>query len=370
MRFLVPTPPKRTQFAMRKNKPAFQVILIVTASLLVFAGNAGASTTFGSALTGTPSVAEVSGSNHFCRVSIPSTPQSCTLAVGNLSSPSEAAPGGTTAPISGVVVGWRVAVGASPLASSLKIKPRLLTPSGLHSFTVTVSGAAQSIPNTGGTFTFAERLPVIAGQFLGVDVTTDGAAGADPLVLAAIGTAGGYVDMGESPADGVTTSSVASISPTQAKLMVNADVEPDIDHDGFGDETQDGCPLRADIQTACPPPTITGAQFTTAHLFMFNSDIPGTVTTTIERSSSGRLAKGKCKTKARAGKRCSFFTKIAAFDEPVAAGANSVSYAFKVGSQELPAGKYRATLVITSQQNTTSTEVFNFTIKKKPKKKH
>jgi hypothetical protein len=353
---------------MCRNKISCWTILILSISLLAFAGNATAATTFGSALTGTPTVAEVAGSNHFCQVQAPNTPQSCTLAVGNLSSPAEAAAGGTTAPISGVLVGWRVAVGATPSATSLKIKPRLLTESGLHSFTVTASGQAQSIPNSGGTFAFADRIPVVAGQFLGIDVTTNGAAGADPLVLGSIGTSGGYVDMGESPADGVTTSSIASLVPAQAKLMVNADIEPDADHDGFGDETQDACPQRADIQTACPPPTITGAQFTNAHLFVFNSDLPGSVATTIERSNSGRLAKGKCKPKARAGKRCSFFTKVAAFDEPVTAGQNSVSYAFKVGSKELPAGKYRATLVVTSQQNTSSVEFFNFAIKKKSKK--
>ena len=34
----------------------------------------------------------------------------------------------------------------------------------------------------------------------------------------------------------------------------NADVEPDADHDGFGDETQDKCPTDASTQDSCPPP--------------------------------------------------------------------------------------------------------------------
>src|SRR5262249_55804628 len=38
------------------------------------------------------------------------------------------------------------------------------------------------------------------------------------------------------------------------RINMAAVVEPDADGDGFGDETQDGCPTNASIQTACPQP--------------------------------------------------------------------------------------------------------------------
>jgi hypothetical protein len=37
------------------------------------------------------------------------------------------------------------------------------------------------------------------------------------------------------------------------EFLVNADVEPDADRDGFGDETQDQCPTNASTQGSCPP---------------------------------------------------------------------------------------------------------------------
>jgi hypothetical protein len=42
------------------------------------------------------------------------------------------------------------------------------------------------------------------------------------------------------------------------ELLMNATIEPDADHDGFGDETQDGCPGSAGA-TAPPCPTSSAA---------------------------------------------------------------------------------------------------------------
>ena len=41
---------------------------------------------------------------------------------------------------------------------------------------------------------------------------------------------------------------------TSGELLVNADIEPDADHDGYGNETQDRCPTDATAQGTCPPP--------------------------------------------------------------------------------------------------------------------
>jgi hypothetical protein len=55
-----------------------------------------------------------------------------------------------------------------------------------------------------------------------------------------------------------TTMTYSSSSCNNNEWLVQATVEPDADHDGFGDETQDQCPTDASTQGPCPtsaPPT-------------------------------------------------------------------------------------------------------------------
>jgi hypothetical protein len=93
-----------------------------------------------------------------------------------------------------------------------------------------------------GTATFSARVPVKAGDIIGLDDQT----GAQ---LFASGT-------------GVTTAAyyfqpflgAFAHAPTKRanrELLVNADVEADVDGDGYGDETQDLCPSDATRHTAC-----------------------------------------------------------------------------------------------------------------------
>lgn len=57
------------------------------------------------------------------------------------------------------------------------------------------------------------------------------------------------------------TIAAGGISLLNTRLNVAATVEPDADGDLFGDETQDGCPMNAAVQTACPaPPVPPGAE--------------------------------------------------------------------------------------------------------------
>ena len=51
-----------------------------------------------------------------------------------------------------------------------------------------------------------------------------------------------------------TGATPASPPIDKARVYVNADIEPDADHDGFGDETQDQCPSDASTAGPCPPP--------------------------------------------------------------------------------------------------------------------
>ena len=45
---------------------------------------------------------------------------------------------------------------------------------------------------------------------------------------------------------------VDSTAPENFEPMISANVEPDADSDGYGDETEDGCPSNAATQGACP----------------------------------------------------------------------------------------------------------------------
>jgi hypothetical protein len=146
------------------------------------------------------------------------------------------------------------------------------------------------------------------------------------------------------------------------KLMISADIEPDADHDSYGDETQDLCPTRADVHTACPPPAVTNAK-TIKGGFTFTSDIAAKATTTLFRTSNGRKVGKKCKAKRTSGKKCKIYTKFAQWDNDVVAGVNKISYAYKVGGKSLKRGNYRATILVTSPQNTVTTKTIDFKIK-------
>ena len=101
-------------------------------------------------------------------------------------------------------------------------------------------------------FVTQTRIPVQAGDIVGLRAAD--LAGLTPGTCAA---AGGATDtyrflQGTAPTDlGVGTSYVET---SGLKMDVSADVEPDADGDGFGDETQDACPRLATTQEPCPIP--------------------------------------------------------------------------------------------------------------------
>jgi hypothetical protein len=154
-----------------------------------------------------------------------------------------ASPLPVTAPISGVITEWKMN------AQVPTIKPEeeaIVGPAGGTSFTLVGESFGLSPVNFHGTTTNLSRLPVQAGDYLGLG-------GFIPL----------YCETAD-PADemGVFKGSVAlnSTQPITSgpgyQVPVVARVEPDVDGDGYGDETQDKCPQSAAYQTACPVVTI------------------------------------------------------------------------------------------------------------------
>jgi RTX calcium-binding nonapeptide repeat (4 copies) len=157
-----------------------------------------------------------------------------------------AIPGGTlTSPIDGVVVRWRVrSAGADPSGDPVRLK--VISPAGGGAYTNTSTSATESIPDTSGptTFTFATQQPITTGDQVALDFVDD-----NPfLVVRALASDVSWVRWQPPLQDGQTRTPDAG--PFTAEPLFNADVEPDCDNDGLGDETQD-----PDTASCNPPPS-------------------------------------------------------------------------------------------------------------------
>jgi hypothetical protein len=115
---------------------------------------------------------------------------------------------------------------------------------------------------SGGTF--AIHVPVQAGDVLGLEPTTKGVYCTFPDGLPS-GTSGDLIEVipgefsqGEvlAPKGGKTGKEVERRA--EERLNLTATLQPDADHDGYGDSTEDGCPTDPSTHAACPIPTITG----------------------------------------------------------------------------------------------------------------
>jgi hypothetical protein len=117
------------------------------------------------------------------------------------------------------------------------------------SFTV-VGGATLSITGTGTVqkASAPARIPVQAGDRLAIaSPGTDGATIGATNVSGTVRFGGGAV-----PADGDVLDTSSGFSDQgNAAMSMAALVEPDADHDGYGDETQDGCPSDPAVHDAC-----------------------------------------------------------------------------------------------------------------------
>ncbi|MEA2663521.1 MAG: hypothetical protein QOI11_465, partial [Candidatus Eremiobacteraeota bacterium] len=169
---------------------------------------AGAATTMGAqSLAGTP----VTGA------ACPGAAKTCTTVLT-----------GARAPVSGVVTGWRIRA----LAGQQQLTLLAARASGSTWRAAAVDATPQTIAG-GAIESFSARLPVTAGDALALEASSIPSA-RDPLAggpLAVFSEA-----LGSLPRAPDTT--------LDGGLLVQADVEPDADGDGFGDETQDACPAE------------------------------------------------------------------------------------------------------------------------------
>ncbi|MDQ3936566.1 MAG: hypothetical protein M3340_18245, partial [Actinomycetota bacterium] len=154
-----------------------------------------------------------------------------------------------TSPIDGVIVRWRLRS-----ASTGSVSLRVLRPAGSGRFTG--AGTSQPLfltspgsPGADRTYLGTTRLPVVQGDYIGLD--RERRVGA--VYAQRSGSAFDVIQFDVPLPDG--ESEGPDDSHEGAELLLNADVEVDKDGDGFGDETQDNCPSIANDQTSNPCPS-------------------------------------------------------------------------------------------------------------------
>jgi RTX calcium-binding nonapeptide repeat (4 copies) len=152
-------------------------------------------------------------------------------------------------PDGGVITSWSY---AAP-ASADEINFKVIRPAGGGDFLVVADTPVQTM--TPGTVnTFPIRVPVQGGDSIAIHNMNSGAG----CVHFMPAQPGDRVDgcTACDPPQGTTYTAAA----LQAGIRVNvaAQVEPDADKDGFGDESQDQCTTDPSAQGACPTPTISG----------------------------------------------------------------------------------------------------------------
>jgi hypothetical protein len=156
----------------------------------------------------------------------------------------------TAAAFDGVVVRWRVLDGgAGPYRARVVVPNPAASGGAFSGYTVLHSSAAETVtapaqPLFSKISTFQTRLPIPAGAFVGLSVPSLREQG-----FQASGGAAVY-DEPNDGSDGITVSGVSH----NGTILYDADIEPDADHDGYGDISQDKCPSDGSTQAACQPP--------------------------------------------------------------------------------------------------------------------
>jgi hypothetical protein len=144
-------------------------------------------------------------------------------------------------PFDGVITSF------STRANSSDKTARLVMVEALTATTFAVRAKSAPMPTLNGVVnTFSVRVPVKAGWKLGATLTGGcghPGSGTDHLVFST---------------ENVDTNPVLttmSVGPQRFNLA--ADLEPDVDADGYGDVSQDACPESAQSVVACPAPETT-----------------------------------------------------------------------------------------------------------------
>jgi hypothetical protein len=194
-----------------------------------------------------------------------------------------------TSPMSGVLTEWTVNTNiviesegklAGEFPRVLQQRLLVLRAEG-ESFKV-IAEAPGGPLNLKGSNTYDARVPIGAGDYLGIagnpfTAWCDTNDPADTYAAATGGTPPGSVFRVE--------------RATGLQVPITARVEPDVDGDGYGDETQDQCPQSASYQTACPVVMVSSLSLT--HPKAVTVYVSSSLSAPIAVSATVNLGKGK-----------------------------------------------------------------------------
>ena len=147
-------------------------------------------------------------------------------------------------PADGVITSWSYQ--AAAVADEL-IRLKVGRAAGTNIFT-TVGRSNKETTAAGSLGTFPTRITAQAGDVIGFLHVSGN--------RCATFAAGGGLHFTNPGDPGVGETNFYG-SSSGFKLDISAQLEPDADHDGFGDETQDACPSSAATQLECVPPDTT-----------------------------------------------------------------------------------------------------------------
>jgi hypothetical protein len=276
------------------------------------------------------------------------------------------------APVSGVITKFRIRAFAQGEPGQVTFRVadiNLPDPNNNASALATAAGTGPSVtikPDEAALETpiteVGGRLPVKKGQHLAIDATKS---------ISAIYNSNGskFSYLFEPPL--VEGEGARGSTEAVNELLVAATIEPDVDGDGFGDETQDQCPSQKTTQGQCDktPPVVKGLKVNDGTISYKLSEA-STVSFKLEKKVPGRRVGGKCvkqTAKNRSHKRCSRFRPIgASFKGGGKAGPNTVRLP---NGKKLAAGTYRLTMTVTDVAGNKTTETTTFKVKKKKKRK-
>jgi hypothetical protein len=259
-------------------------------------------------------------------------------------------------PIDGVVVRFRL---RSETKDPVTFRVARMTEDNGTALATSV-GTGPTVPLKGDRSIeqFDARVPLKTGDFLALD---------GAVISAQYANDGGnrhYVFGSLVDGEGPRGSSGKS----SKQLLLQADVEPDSDQDGFGDLTQDKCPTDKSTASTCPvpdngAPVLSGVALAPgsfraassgnavqtrapigARVFYQLSET-ATVTWSVEKGTVGRLVGGKCVRRTRANRsrrHCVRYTAMTGtFKTTGGSGQNGFRFSGRMNGHKLAVGSYR-----------------------------
>ena len=310
------------------------VLALAVAVLLALPAAGHAAQTFGSRLTNSPA----NGSDSCADPA----PGPCTL-VAYINRNQAGDPLTSPAPSSGVIVRFRLRTIA---AESVTLRLATVTNQGGTLLAQAAgSGPTVNTQGTGEVEEFAARLAVQQGQHLGLD------AGSSHMVYNQGGDE--FTPIYAPPlADGQGPR--APVADPTGELLLQAVIEPDVDNDGFGDETQDGCPSQAANQGTCDDagPVVSRVSVRRRRIrYRLSEDAD--VTFKVQRARPGRRVRGKCRRptprNARRPRCIRYVAMRGSFTDVGEAGANRRALPRRLRGRRLRPGRYRLVISAVDQ---------------------